>query len=73
MEASEDRDAAAPDARGKQDKNEDGTRAAITAVIIGGGPAGMIAALALVHTGDLNIRPGGSQRTCFHPQARMQT
>jgi hypothetical protein len=35
----------------KQDKNEDGTRAAITAVIVGGGPAGMIAALALVHTG----------------------
>eukprot|EP00802_Teleaulax_amphioxeia_P028720 Tamp_30506.p1 GENE.Tamp_30506~~Tamp_30506.p1 ORF type:complete len:202 (-),score=14.97 Tamp_30506:45-650(-) len=34
-----------------QDKNEDGTRAAITAVIIGGGPAGMIAALALVHAG----------------------
>ena len=34
-----------------QDKNEDGTSAAVTAVIVGGGPAGMICALALMHLG----------------------
>jgi hypothetical protein len=34
-----------------QDKNEDGSLAAVTAIIVGGGPAGMIAALALLHKG----------------------
>ncbi|MGB1591537.1 MAG: EF-hand domain-containing protein [Promethearchaeia archaeon] len=34
-----------------QDKAEDGSSAAVTAVIVGGGPAGMIAALGLMHRG----------------------
>ena len=34
-----------------QDKSEDGTASAVTAVIVGGGPAGMISALALMHFG----------------------
>jgi len=34
-----------------QDKSEDGTASAVTAIIVGGGPAGMISALALVHIG----------------------
>ena len=34
-----------------QDKSEDGTASAVTAIIVGGGPAGMISALALMHIG----------------------